>query len=547
MYNLITILILSQLDHFGFAPISSPQVVGDSFQITIYAYDINNQIVSDYNGQPWVYSSINPAYCIKQVSFINGICTNNVMVTLAANMALICNDYDGHTGQSNDFDILASAPAKLLSIVPNEIYDPGTENGKYGPVEGQTAGVEFTIDIYLTDAWYNIVDTTNHIIRYNQTDQFVQGSQIQLVNGTFSLPFAFRTAGPQRVYFNDVTNPAIDEDSCSLITVYPGEYTNLLVLLPGETHLPGDTTNYEPETPGKSGEPDNQYVLETFPVIVYAADSMWNKTSTSGNTVTLRSNFPPLDTNPLTQYLSNGEAQFSVYFFQAEDNTMLKAENGSIQSYENYLDIEAKTTHIGVVVDPDTINAGTNALITATVYDRAGQPIEDKKVNFTVLGGGNGYIVEDNPYTNSLGIATAYFVCANIYFNELDTIGVTADDTTFLATCYVMVADSSIMEGEILAYPNPMGIEGQTMRFMYYLPHPCNVIFAIYDPFGNEVHQEHISTNSTGAQSGINTLEWNGRNDKGMRVSSGLYYVIIKCYTHTSTYVHKKIRVGVVW
>ena len=547
MLNLITIFLLSQLDHFGFATISSPQVVGDSFQITIYAYDSNNQVVLDYYDHPWVYSSINPAYCNKQVSFINGSCTDKVMVTLAANMALICNDYNGHTGQSNNFDVLAGVPAKLLSIVPNETYDPGIENGKYGPVEGQTAGVEFNIDIYLTDAWYNIVDTANHIVSYNPTDQFVQGSQIQLTNGTFSLPFAFRTAGTQRVYFNDVTNPAIDEDSCSLITVYPGEYINLLVILPGETHLPGDTTNNEPDTPGKSGEQDKQYVLENFPVIVYAADSMWNKTFTTGNTVTLRSNFPPLDTNPLTQNLSNGEAQFSVYFSQAKDNTMLIAEDGSIQSYENYLDIEARTTHIGIVVDPDTISAGARALITATVYDRASQPIEGKEVNFTVLGGGNGYIVEDNPYTNSLGIATAYFGCSSVYSNELDTIGVTADDTTFLATCYVLVPDSSVMEGNILAYPNPMGVEGQKMCFMYYLPQACNVIFAIYDPFGNQVRREDISPNSTGAQRGINILEWNGHNDKGRRVSSGLYYVVIKGYSHTSTYFHKKIRVAVVW
>ncbi|MBA7475146.1 hypothetical protein ES707_10512 [subsurface metagenome] len=39
MISLITILLLSQLDHYEFTTISSPQTAGDSFQITIYAYD----------------------------------------------------------------------------------------------------------------------------------------------------------------------------------------------------------------------------------------------------------------------------------------------------------------------------------------------------------------------------------------------------------------------------------------------------------------------------------------------------------------------------
>jgi len=444
LVSLITILLLSQLDHFEFTTISSPQTAGDSFQITIYAYDASNQIVTDYNDHPWVYSSLSPTYSNKQVSFTNGSCTDNVMVTLASNMALICNDYAGHTGQSNNFNVLPNDPAKLLSIVPAETYTPGTQTGKSGNVSAQNAGVQFNINIYLTDNWFNLINTVNHFIDVIPSDQFVPQSQIQLSNGTFTLPFTFRTAGTQRVYFDDVTNSSIKSDTSSSIPVYAGAYSKLLVLLPGETHLPGDTTSDDFSTPGKSGVPNDQYAGNTFTAMVYATDTMWNKTFVSGSQVQLYSDFS--FNNPSPENLSNGEAQFMVYFAFGGDNQNLWAEDDTISSYRNYLNILME-------VVPDSF----------------------------------------------------------------------------------------------MAYPNPMGIETQYMIFAYSLDSSCDVIIAIYDPFGNLVRETNIDPGSTGAQAGRNIWIWDGYNDEGKRVASGIYYVVIKGWTHTATIFHKKMKVGVVW
>jgi len=452
LVSLITILLLSQLDHFGFDAISSPQTAGAPFFITVNAYDASG-VSYPYNGYSRIYTSldnpINPQYCDTLVYFNNGTWQGNVTVFIAAALSLICDDGGGHTGSSNQFQVLSNSPARLLSILPGQTYSPGLSSGRTGSPNAQTAGVQFDISIYLTDTWFNTVDTVNHIVGYASTDSFVQQSQIPLINGTATLAFTFRTAGTQqRIYFNDITQSAITPDTSSLITVSPGSYSALLVLLPGETHLPGDTTVDYYSTPGKSGVPNDQYAGNTFTAMVYATDTMWNKTFVSGNQVQLYSDFS--FNNPSPENLSNGEAQFMVYFAFGGDNQNLWAEDDTISSYRNYLNI-------------------------------------------------------------------------------------------------LMEIDTTVVPDSFIAYPNPMGIETQSMVFAYYLDSSCNVIIAIYDPFGNLVYQREIAPGGTGARAGLNRLIWYGRNDEGQRVASGAYYVVIKGWTHTATIFHKKMKVGVIW
>lgn len=455
MISLITILLISQLDHFGFDNISSPQVAGTPFPIAVHAYDATGNPYP-FNGYSRIYTSwdnpINPQYCDTLVLFSNGNWNGDVTVSLAVDtLSLRCDDGGGHTGASNQIQVLANTPARLLSILPGQQHTPGLSSGRTGNPTTQTAGGQFNITLFITDDWFNTVDTVNHTISYTSTDPFAMQAQVQLVNGMISLPFAFRTAGPQhRLFFDDVTTTFITPDTSSPLAINPGSYGLLLVILDGETHLPGDTTSTSLATPGKNGEPQDKYVNEDFDVLVYATDSMWNRTSATGYAIQLRSYFP--FSNPSPENLESGEAQFTVSFSTAEDNTPLWVEDNSnsITSYQNYLDILA-------------------------------------------------YI------------------------------------------------DTTVVPDSFLAYPNPMGIVGNRMYFAYHLSGSCNVIFAIYDPFGNLVYKEDIAPGSEGAHGGLNRLSWNGRNSEGERVATGLYYTVIKGWTHTATIFEKKMKVGVVW
>ncbi len=448
MVSLITILLLSQLDHFGFDAIPSPQTAGVAFQCTVYAYDSFNNVVN-YNGSAEVFATPGTQYGWQQVSFTSGMWQGQFTATLASNYTITCRDYNvpAHTGESNSVLFNTNTPYKVLAILPGETYIQGIESGKAGNVIPQVAGVNFNIEIYYTDQWSNLINTGNDACQIVSTDLFTMPQGFTLNNGSDIVSFACRTAGQHYFYTSDITNPSIKSDTSSSINVNAGVYSALLIILPGETHEPGDTTTTVVNTPGKTGDPTDQYFGSAFTVMVYATDTMWNKTFVSGNQVQLYSDF--LFNNPSPEDLSNGEAQFTVYFNEI-GRVLLWAEENAIRSKNNYLNI----------------------------------------------------------------------------LTEIDT---------------TVVPDSFI------AYPNPMGIETQNMVFAYSLDQACNVTFAIYDPFGNLVYERKIASGGTGARAGLNRLIWDGDNDEGQRVASGVYYVAIKGWTHTATIFDKKMKVGVVW
>jgi hypothetical protein len=248
------------------------------------------------------------------------------------------------------------------------------------------------------------------------------------------------------------------------------------------------------------------------------------------------------------QFLIGDSAVFDIYYNYSGDNQTLWAKDTSsgVTSYTNRLKITAKADSMAIEITPDTIMAGGTAQIRVTLFDRNGDIIPERWVAFSVLSG-HGQIAPDSNFTSPQGTTFSQFTCGAGFFDELDTIGVTADGATFKAVCFIEFPDSMVMEGKIIAYPNPIGIRADHTRLIYYLAQSCDFIYAIYDPFGNLVHRESIASGQPGAHMGVNYLEWNGRNDKGHRVASGIYYIVLKGYVNTSVFLEKKIKVGVIW
>ncbi len=549
MNFLLALLLIGQLHHFEFVPIPSPQIAGDSFFITIYAQDADSNNYP-YTGPALVFTQPGPQYGQKSVTFNSGVWQGWFIATLADTYSLWCYDYSSppHTGESNQIVFNTNNPFRLLTILPGENYYPGTGTGKTGIPIPQQAGSYFNINVYLTDRWCNRISSGDDSINCFTSDGFSANTGARLFEGITGISFAFRTAGTHRFFVNDVTNPAIKSDTSTPVSIYPGSYSRLLVLLPGEDHLPGDTTTNTSTTPGKYGVPSDQYVLEDFQIKVYATDSMWNKTAISGNSIQISgsSGF----SNPPPDTLANGEVIFSANFSTSGEKFLIARDlNNNFYSYDNFIKVVARANNFDISVNPDTIRPGEISYITVTVYDRNNTPIEGKWVNFSVIGG-NGYIIPqyDTVQTNSQGVCQSQFTIRSGYFNELDTILVSADNYAESTTVYVIIPDSSVMEGNIVAYPNPFGkINQPYTRFVYYLEESCNIIYAIYDAFGNRVHYEEIPAGQNGARAGINVLTWNGKNDKQKRVASGVYYVLLKGYTHTNIFLEKRMRVGVIW
>ena len=549
MAQALLILLIGQLDHFGFDPITSPKTAGQSFTITVYALNASGQPIQ-YDG--WARIYLPCAYPVKPDTNVlfSGSSSKQATITVSLAMdtvSLWCVG-GGVTGTSNQFQVQANSPTRLFSILPGQTYEPGSTYGRVGNMAPHEAGGQFNLDIYMTDAWFNHVLTNVDSLRVTSSDPFRPSMNITLNNGYAQVPYTFRRSGIQTIYARDLTSGTIRSDTSSSISIYPSIYAKLLALLPGETHLAGDTTSIISNTPGKSGAAIPQYVTEDFTVRILAVDSMWNKTSISGNSIRLSSTFP--FSTPADQPLVSGEVQFLINYTTIDENQDLSAQDltSGFSSYLNRLDIIAKTYSIFIEVDPDTITAGDTARIQATLYDINGDSIVRRSVFFDVTTGhGEIPFFYRSTNTDSLGTCYSYFTCSSGFFDELDTISVIADGATFKAVCFIEFPDSMVMEGKIIAYPNPIGIRGDRTHLIYYLQQSCDITYAIYDPFGNLVHRENIVRGNSGARMGVNYLTWNGRNDKGHRVASGLYYIMLKGYVNTSVFLEKRIMVGVIW
>ncbi|MCB9249409.1 MAG: T9SS type A sorting domain-containing protein [Ignavibacteriales bacterium] len=70
-------------------------------------------------------------------------------------------------------------------------------------------------------------------------------------------------------------------------------------------------------------------------------------------------------------------------------------------------------------------------------------------------------------------------------------------------------------------YPNPFN---PTTLISYALPRSGSVTLKIYDMLGREVK----TLVNAEQNSGVNTVQWNGDNNSGSRVSSGTYIYMIK-------------------
>src|SRR5262249_52198312 len=101
-----------------------------------------------------------------------------------------------------------------------------------------------------------------------------------LVAGTRTLSsFTFKTAGIRTI---TASASGLTSNTSGNITVSPGAFTKLQVLVPGETAAPGSAT-------GKTGTPSAQIAGISLNVNVNAVDANWNLVNSVSDVVDLNS------------------------------------------------------------------------------------------------------------------------------------------------------------------------------------------------------------------------------------------------------------------
>ena len=112
--NATTTVVDNDVHHYVWNTISSPQMRGAPFSVTISAQNIGNQVISGYTGTAALVAAgtggadtLSPA---TTTAFTAGTWTGNITVnTFDTNVVLTASDGAGHTGASNAFNVTSGA------------------------------------------------------------------------------------------------------------------------------------------------------------------------------------------------------------------------------------------------------------------------------------------------------------------------------------------------------------------------------------------------------------------------------------------------------
>lgn len=530
------------LTSFEWQPIASPQYAGESIGVVILAKDENGSNYP-YNGSALLSTSRGSYVYPTIVQFRNGVCGMNVVVTIAENLSLRCFT-DSVSGTSDTFDVLPGAPERLVAILPGEQLAPGIPGGRSGRPADRTAGDTFSFEVYLTDGWFNQIEEGDDSVYFGSDDRFGQlPAGGELSNGTGSFAASLRAAGQRHIFTMPEPGKSLLADTSSTVNVFAGPYTQLLVLAPGESLLPGDTTSSTWQNPGKYGTPATQYLGVPFSITVYPCDRYWNPSVAPGDSVVLDSPFP-FAINPWCIELFDSAA-FSVRAQSAAPIQYIWAYDFTrgVGSYRTRLDIRARGARLEVdTLTPDTVRSGETAHVRVRVRDANGDTVVAALVQYSVFKG-SGTMIEPALLTDTLGYATARFVCTPSPASEQDSIRISSGEADTVIGIYVRHLSDSLF-----AFPNPFGSINRDRTLIHYSLHRASSVrVTIYDPFGNEVWARRYKQGEPGGMFGDNTIYWDGTNNKGQRVASGIYLIQVLGTLNTGIDYQSLYRVGVVW
>jgi hypothetical protein len=542
----------ARLTSFAFLTIPSEAYAGEQVSVVIEARDEFGARFP-YNGAARLSTTSDDNFVYvtpSQVSFVDGRCSTAVTFTLAEQLQLRCSDPGNLVSSlSEPVNVLPGAPRRFLVVLPGEELAPGSPTGRSRLPDAHLAGDTFSIQVYLTDSCHNVIQFRNDSFLLGSTDRFgLLPSGGRLANGTALLSVRLRTAGAHRIIAAAGTTSPVLPDTSSPVTIFAGAFDRLLLLLPGEVPLPGDTTTVPWQGPGKTGEPEPQYLSAPFPVRILPCDACWNRVTGPADTVTVQSDFP-VRFVPASAVLLDS-AVFRVQFDAVGTNQNIRALdlNTAGATYWSYVDVRALGSRFDISA-PDTVRAGETAHVAVTVLDANGAPVTAARVDFAVTAGG-GRMLDAALLTDTVGFCRARFLCDRGHFSEHDTIRIVSGDADTLVGIFVSIPDSSIVDGRVIAYPNPFGnpADGRTSTIItYYLPSGIGVTLRICDPFGNEVLTRRYTRNAPGARAGVNQVTWDGRNQQGRRVASGIYVVQVVGTIHTGIEYRASTRIGVIW
>jgi len=261
---------------------------GTQFAITVNAVDANfNRITSNTNTIQITSDDVNATMPANNTLSAG---TRSFNVTLRSLGSINLNAVNvtlGTPANSRSVNVVVGPFVKLQLLLPGETAAPGTTTGKTGTPTGLVAGSSFNVTVNAVDAAWNVVNTITDQIQLTTTDaNATMPANISMVNGVASFSGASAvtlvTAGNRTITATNITDATKTANVSPTFALAAGAYSQLQVLLPGETAAPGTMS-------GKTGTATDRNSGTQFAVVINAVDAYFNRITSNTNTVQITS------------------------------------------------------------------------------------------------------------------------------------------------------------------------------------------------------------------------------------------------------------------
>jgi hypothetical protein len=260
---------------------ASNRVAAVAFNVIVNGVDANWNVVPSANGASFTIqltSSDPNAILPPNADLASGTQTFAMTLRTAGTSTITATDFDDGTKTPSTSPVLtinAGPFSQLQTILPGETAVPGSSTGKSGAPTTQIAGVPFNVSVRAVDAVWN-PRSTNDTVHITSSDaNATLPPDAPLVNGVATFSVTLKTGGSRTITAADISRTGIGTNTSAGVTVTPGAYARLQVLMPGEVAAPGTAS-------GKSGTPTVRTAGTAFSTLsVGAVDAFWNTVATN--------------------------------------------------------------------------------------------------------------------------------------------------------------------------------------------------------------------------------------------------------------------------
>ncbi len=516
----------------GFSGTPDDQSAGNAFDLLVRAVDIYFNRVSGIDSRISLTSTDANMASPADPTLNNGEAFISATLYRAGDQTISAADLDS-TGiepyTSSEVGVLAGPYARFLLLAPGEEIAPGAEDGRSGAATDQSINFAFTITVYATDQWWNPVGGVSDVVRITSSDSLAElPPDTPLVDGQVGLSVRLSTGGFQQITASNVDQPSVPSSTTQVRAISSG------------LHLEAEAS----PTTVQAGEPFTLTVRITNDAgsVIQEINSFVDvevrnaSTQESGLGTLLNTHFQ----------LLQGERSISETYTYAESIVLIVTdEAGNDPAVTDVINImPGAPAAITLTSEPTWVRANKHATVSARVEDAYANGVPVQPVDFELVSG-QGILTPLDIETGDDGVARADFLSPRIA--EIDLIRATSGALVAELDLETALVDPNTAGCTVTNYPNPFHPNEAPTTIAYVLDDNARVRLRLFTLSGALVIDREYAAGDQGGLSGLNEVQWDGRNGNGDPVASGGYVLFVEAEGNGATLHVMRRKIGVVW